>query len=314
MSELLRQALSCYGLEGAESVFLQHNENLTYRVAEEYLLRIHSPAPGIYAPCTIANRQAELAFLAHLCHQGMNVQQPQSTPSGDLLALLPDGTAATLLRWLPGQVLPGKEYTAELCFHAGEMTARLHQAARGFTHPGLRAYDEADARAKADLLTAMVQRHHLGDEHAGILRAACEAVAQSFTTSEDAPIAIHDDLSPSNILQTEHGLVPIDFSLCGIGLPMTDLGMLLAGFSSTVQRSAAVRGYQAAGGILRHREMEAGFIHGLLGAFVFHADTWPKEPWFPARLLRWESEMLLPFAQGKPIFDEAMNFLYLPTA
>lgn len=312
MSELLRQALSCYGLEGAEAVFLQHNENLTYRINDAYLLRIHSPAPGIHAPCTLENRQAELAFLSHLCHHGMNVQQPLPTLSGHMVARLPDGTAATLLRWLPGQVLPGKEYTAELCFQAGEMTARLHQAARGFAHPGLRAYDEADARAKAELLTAMVQRHHLGDEHADILRAACGAVAQSFAASEDAPIAIHDDLSPSNILQTEDGLIPIDFSLCGIGLPMTDLGMLLAGFNSTVQRSAAVRGYQAAGGVLRHREMEAGFIHGLLGAFVFHADTWPKEPWFPARLLRWESEMLLPFAQGKPIFDEAMNFLYLP--
>lgn len=313
MSELLCQALSCFGLEGAEAIFLQHNENLTYRIHDTYLLRIHSPAPGVYAPCTIENRRAELAFLAHLNSHGMIVQQPQPTPSGDLVAFLPDGTAATLLRWLPGQVVSGKDYTPEMCFHAGRMTADLHQAAAGFTHPGLRAYNEADTRAKAELLTAMVQRHQLGNEHADILRAACEAVAQSFTTSQDAPIAIHDDLSPSNILQTEDGLVPIDFSLCGIGLPMTDLGMLLAGFNSTVQRSAAVKGYQAAGGVLRHREMEAGFIHGLLGAFVFHADTWPKEPWFPARLIRWENEMLLPFAQGKPIFDDEMNFLHLTT-
>lgn len=314
MSELLPQALACYGLTGAKAEFLQHNENLTYRVAAEYLLRIHCPAPGVYAPCTIEDRRAELAFLAHLCQQGMNVQQPLPTLSGDMVATLPNGTAATLLRWLPGQVIPGRHYTAELCFQAGEMTARLHQAAVGFTHPSLRAYDEADARSKAELLTAMVQRHQLGDEHADILRAVCEAVAHSFATSQDAPIAIHDDLSPSNILQTEDGLVPIDFSLCGLGHPMTDLGMLLAGFNSTVQRSAAVRGYQAAGGILRHREMEAGYIHGLLGAFVFHANTWPKESWFSARLIRWENELLLPFAQGKAIFDEGMNFLHLPQA
>lgn len=314
MSDLLVQALACYGLTDAKAEFLQHNENLTYRVADEYLLRIHSPAPGIYAPCTIENRRAELAFLAYLSKQGMNVQQPLPTLSGDMVALLPDGTAATLLRWLPGRVIPGKDYTAELCFQAGEMTARLHQAAIGFTHPGLRVYDAAETRAKAELLTAMVQRHQLGEEHAGILHAACQAVAQCFASSADIPIALHGDLSPSNILETEHGLVPIDFSLCGVGTPMTDLGMLLAGFNSTAQRSAAIMGYQAAGGIFRHLEMEAGYIHGLLGAFVFHADTWPKEPWFPARLIRWENELLLPFTQGKAIFDKSMNFLHLQQA
>ncbi len=314
MSELLAQALACYGLTDAKAEFLQHNENLTYRVADEFLLRIHSPAPGVYAPCTVENRRAELAFLAHLSNHGLNVQQPLPTLSGDMVAILPDGTAATLLRWLPGQVISGKDYTAKLCFQAGEMTARLHHASAGFTHSSLRAYDAADAHAKAELLAAMVQRHQLGNEHADILHAACQAVAQSFATSADTPIAIHDDLSPSNILQTENGLIPIDFSLCGTGLPMTDLGMLLAGFNSTSQRHAAVRGYQAAGGILRHREMEAGYIHGLLGAFVFHADTWPKEPWFPARLIRWENELLLPFSQGKPILDGEMNLIYLPRA
>lgn len=312
MSELLAHAFACYGLEGAEAVFLQHNENLTYRINDAYLLRIHIPAPGVYAPCTIENRRAELALLAHLNSHGMNVQRPQPTPAGDLVALLPDGTAATLLQWLPGQVIPGRNYTEELCFQAGQMTARLHQAAAGFDHPGMRTYDEADALVKADLLTAMVQRRQLGNEHTEILRAACEAVGHSFSASADPPIAIHDDLSPSNILQTEDGLAPIDFSLCGIGSPMTDLGMLLAGFNSTVQRNAAIRGYVAAGGILRHREMEAGYIHGLLGALVFHADTWPTEPWFPDRLLRWEKELLIPFARGEAVFDPAMNFIHMP--
>lgn len=311
MSELLPQALACYGLEGAEAVFLQHNENLTYRVAEQYLLRLHTPAPGVFAPCTNAQRRAELAFLRHLRAQGISVQEPIPNAHGDDVSILPDGTAATLLRWVPGHVLPGKECTGDDCRGVGEMTARLHQAASGFTHPDLRVWDAADALAKADLLAAMVQRHHLGEEHASLLRDACRAVAESFAASPDAPIAIHNDLSPSNILQTDDGFTPIDFSLCGMGRPMTDAGMLLSGFGSTTQRAALMQGYQAAGGVLRHRELEAGFIYGLLGAFVFHADTWPLEPWFPDRLLRWEREMLLPFSEGKPILDSDMNFIYI---
>lgn len=311
VGEMLTAALAAYGLDGARAELIRHNENLTYCINDTFLLRIHTPAPGIHAPCTIEDRRGELAFLAHLRSRGMTVQEPVPTQSGDMVALLPDGTAATLLRWLPGQVLPGKDYTEDLCRQVGEMAARLHQASQGFAYPGLRAYDETDARDKADLLAAMVQRYHLGDEHAAILRAACNAVGHCFAASEDATIAIHDDLAPSNILLTSGGLVPIDFSLFGMGRPMTDTGMLLAGFNSTEQRSAIIRGYQAAGGILRHRELEAGFIHGLLGALVFHADTWPKEPWFPARLLRWEKEMLSPFAQGKSILDFEMNFIYL---
>ena len=50
---------------------------------------------------------------------------------------------------------------------------------------------------------------------------------------------------------------------------------------------------------------------GLLGALVFHADTWPKEPWFAEKLLRWEHMELLPFIEGKPFFDSEMNFIYL---
>lgn len=311
VGDILTAALEAYGLSGAKVELIRHNENMTYCVEERYLLRIHSPAPGIHAPSTIEDRRGELAFLAHLRNHGFPVQEPLPALNGDMVAVLSDGTAATLLRWLPGHVLPGQEYTEALCFQVGEMTARLHRASQGFAHPGLRAYDEADTREKADLLTVMAQRHHLGDEHAAILRAACDAVGQCFAASEDAIIAIHDDLAPSNILLTGGGPVPIDFSLCGMGRPMTDAGMLLAGFNSTVQRRAIVQGYQAAGGVLRHRELEAGFIHGLLGALVFHADTWPQEPWFPPRLLRWEKEMLCPFAQGKSILDADMNFIYL---
>ena len=308
----LSEALTLYGLDHAHAVFLQHNENLTYRVNDVYLLRIHSPAPGIHAPCTPAQRRAELAFLTHLQCQGIPVQEPIPTPSGDTVALLADGTAATLLRWLPGEVLPMKDYTPGMCTCLGRLAETLHRAARGFDHPDLRRYDAPAALAKVHQLTDMVERHHLGQAYADLLSAACQAVAECVVASPDVPIPIHNDLSASNILQTPEGPVPIDFSLCGLGQPMTDLGMLLASCHSTVQRKAVVDGYTQAGGILRHRELEAGYIDGLLGAFVFHADTWPREPWFPDRLRRWDKELLCPFAEGRPILDSSMNLIHLP--
>lgn len=311
MTALLAEALRCFGLPDAHAEFIRHNENLTYCVDNAFLLRIHRPAPGVHAPCTLDQRRAELAFLRHLRRRSITVQEPVRTPSGEDVAVLRDGTAATLLRWLPGRVVPAKDYDESLCHAAGKLTARLHQAAAGFTHPALRRYDAPAARRMADQLEGMAERHRLGSSHADALRAACEAVARRFETSANAPIAIHNDLSPSNILHTESGPAPIDFSLCGTGLPMTDLGMLLAGLGSTAQRAAAVCGYEAGGGVFRHGEMEAGFIFGLLGAFVFHADTWPQENWFAARLLRWERQLLLPFIAGQPILDRHMNFIHM---
>lgn len=311
MNALLQEALALYGLAGAQAMFLQHNENLTYRVGDRFLLRIHSPAAGIHAPSTVEDRRIELAFLQHLRAHGMPVQEPIPNAKGEFVSILADGTAATLMTWVPGRDLSGMEHTGELCFRIGEMTARLHRASRGFTMPGIRAYDAAQCQRMEGKLAAMVQRHRLENEYAATLQNACRAVAESFTSSSDDLLAIHDDLSPSNILETDSGLIPIDFSLCGMGRPMTDVGMLVAGFNSTLRRSAILRGYEAAGGVLRRRELEAGFIHGLLCAFVFHADTWPLEPWFADRLRRWKQEMLQPFSEGKPIFDEAMNFIYI---
>lgn len=311
MSALLREALARWGLEDAEAVFLQHNENMTYRVDGRYLLRIHKPAPGIHAPATHEHRKSELAFLLHLRQQSLPVQEPIADLQGRYVSMLSDGTAATLLTWLPGENLSAAELTGDLCHAIGSMVARLHTAARGFHAPNMRCYNSVWCSHAAKLLDEMTQRHRLGDEQARLFRRACEAVAHSFDHSADAIITIHDDLSRSNILQTPAGLVPIDFSLFGLGRPMTDLGMLMAGINPSAARKAIVEGYVAAGGVFRAQEMEAGFIHGLLGAFLFHADTWPCEPWFADRLLRWNREMLIPFCEGQPLFDVDMNFTTL---
>ena len=90
MTDLLREALAIYGLTERDAVFLRHNENLTYRIGELYLLRIHHPAPGVYAPSTIQDREGELAFLIHLHRQGVMVQQPILNLQGHRHSLRPE--------------------------------------------------------------------------------------------------------------------------------------------------------------------------------------------------------------------------------
>lgn len=305
MSLLLTEALHAFGLDGAKAEFLQHNENLTYRVDGQYLLRIHKAAEGMHVDHDPALRRAELAFLRHLADKGLPVQRPIAE------ACLSGGTMATLMTWLEGHPLRKENLTPELLFQAGALAFRLHQSAQAFSHPNLRRYDHGHVRQLTVILQAIGQRYHLD---AGEIAAACEAaqvISARLLAASGALIPIHADLSASNLLQTATGLSPIDFSLCGLGHPMHDLGILMGNIRSMADRQAVAAGYTAGGGRIELPLLDAGYALGLLEALAFHADTWPKEPWFAPRLTRWANEMLRPLAEDKPLLDENMYLINL---
>ena len=303
MNALLNEALPAFGLDGAEAAFLRHNENLTYRVGGKYLLRIHRAADGLQVDHDPDKRRAELAFLRHLAGQRMLVQQPV----GEIT--LADGTMATLLTWLEGHHLTEAEFTPDMQHQIGAMVARLHQAAADFHHPALRRYDAAHARHQAKAICQMGERHHLNMAEIATARQAAEVIAERLDQASGEFIAIHCDLSQSNMLLTEQGPVPIDFSLCGIGHPMHDLSVLLGNTKTQAQRQAFAEGFVSAGGHIDLPLLDAGYALSLLEALVIHADTWPKEDWFAPRLTRWSNEMLRPLAEGKPLLDENMFLL-----
>jgi len=302
---LLHEALRMLGLEEAKAEFLRHNENMTYRVDGRYLLRIHKAAEGLHVEHDPDMRHAELDFLRHLAARGMHVQHPFAEVT------LPDGTMATLLTWLEGHHISEAEFTTDMQHHIGAMTARLHQAAAGFHHPALRRYDAAHVVMQASAIREMGERYHLPPHETDAAFLAAQVIAERLEQASDEFIAIHCDLSQSNLILTDSGVVPIDFSLCGFGHPMHDLSVLLANTSTQAQRFAFAQGYAAAGGCIDMPLLDAGYALGLLEALVIHADTWPKEEWFAPRLTRWVNEMLLPLSQGKPLLDEHMYLVNL---
>ena len=303
MNALLQEALQAFGLTRAE--FIQQHENAVYRADGKYLLRIHKAAAGLHADHNPAPRQAELALLTHLADSGMNVQRPIAEVT------LSDGTLATLLTWLDGHHITEAEFTPDMQRQIGAMTARLHQAAAGFLHESLRRYDAAHAARIADALRQMGERHHLNTEEIAVACEAARVIEGRLREASSEFIPIHCDLSQSNVLLTEGGPVPIDFSLCGVGHPMHDLGILLGNVRSQAQRSAIAEGYTSAGGRIDLPLLEAGYTLGLLEALAFHADVWPGQDWFTPRLTRWVKEQLQPLAEGKALLDKTMYLLNL---
>ena len=303
MSALLHEALAAFGLDKAQAEFIQQHENAVYRVDGRYLLRIHKAADGLHADHDPEKRQAELAFLTYLADAGMNVQRPLAE------AALSDGTMATLLTWLEGHHITEAEFTADMQHQIGAMTARLHQAAQGFRHPAMRRFDAAYVARTAAEIQRMGKQYGLNPAEIDETCQAAQVIQSRLHSAAAAFVPIHCDLSLSNILLTESGPVPIDFSLFGLGHPMHDLGILLSNVSSLVQRRGIAGGYVHAGGRIDLPLLDAGLALGLLEAMVFHADVWPREDWFAPRLTRWVNEMLHPLAEGKPLLDENMHLL-----
>ena len=301
MTALLAEALQAFGLSHAE--FVQQHENSVYRADGQYLLRIHKAAEGLQVDHDPALRSAELAFLTHLADAGLPVQRPLAE------ATLSDGTQATLLTWLAGRTLTRNDMPLELLHQAGELAFRLHEAAHGFTHPGMRRYDAAHVHQLADAIAAMGVRYALNAEEIAVACAAARVIADRLAGVSGEFLAIHCDLSASNLLLTDRGLAPIDFSLCGVGHPMHDLGILLGNIGSQAERQAIAAGYTAAGGRIDLPLLDAGYTLGLLEALVFHVGAWPHESWFAPRLTRWVNEQLRPLAEGKPLLNDDMFLL-----
>ena len=304
MNALLQEALQAFGLTRAD--FIQQHENAVYRADGQYLLRIHKAAEGLHADHNPALRSAELAFLAHLAKAGMHVQRPIAE------ATLSDGTAATLLTWLEGRHITKDDFTPDMQRQIGAMVAQLHRAAADFRHKDLRRYDAAHIARLADDLRQMGERHHLNMDEIAVACQAARVIAGRIGSAADAFVPIHCDLSQSNILLTDRGVAPIDFSLFGVGHPMHDLGILLGNTSAMAQRKAIAEGYASAGGHIALPLLDAGYTLGLLEALSFHADVWPREEWFAPRLTRWVKEQLAPLAEGKPLLDENMRLINLP--
>lgn len=303
MNALLTEAMAAFGLH--QAVFIQQHENAVYQADGQYLLRIHRAAEGLTADHDPDKRLAELAFLTHLTDKGLYVQRPIAE------ATLSDGTMATLLTWLDGHHITEAEFTPEMQQQIGIMTAHLHLAAQGFDHPAMRRYDAAHVSRTAAGIRSMGERYGLNPGEIDVTCQAAQVIEDRLRSAAGEFVPIHCDLSQSNILLTECGLAPIDFSLFGLGHPMHDLGILLGNVSTLAQRKAIADGYVHAGGDIDLPLLDAGITLGLLECMVFHADVWPKEDWFAPRLTRWVKDQLQPLAEGKPLLDENMYLINL---
>ena len=310
---LINAALEQYGLRGAPWSLIRHNENMTVNVNDRYLLRIHLHAEGFSTDTLyegfdrVTLRRRELAFLTHLASHGMTVQTPVSNLQGDDITMLPGNVCATMLRWLPGHT-PGEEDVDDnVYYRAGAMTARMHKAAAGFPTEHLLRYDSSLCRRLHVWLETARQDCLLSAERADILQSACRVMENRL--DGDGHIVVHADLCSSNMLVTDAGLVPIDFSLMGVGHPMLDISSLYGSVNGIESRKLIAEGYRSEGGFISFPELDACFALNILLYISLHLNAQND---MTTNLDRWNRHTFKPLADGKRLIGDDFRMLNVP--
>lgn len=289
---LLNNILLQYDMPYAKADFIRHNENMTYCIDGKYLLRIHKSKLGFNSAHfdsdvnTMKRHENELEFLMHLNANGLYVQLPIKNTEDKLVTVHKDGTVATMLTWLPGRTLSKDDLTEQFGYDLGKMLGRMHRAAEGYHANEVINYDQKLCQKLISLLSTYCNNGKLDKKYFESMSNALELIGDRLKQSES--IFLHSDLSLSNILITDKGLVPIDFSLFGYSSPMLDLGSVFCFINGADCRKSIITGYEEVTGVIvNESEITYYVAFQILLGIVLHYELWVNEDWFAKGLSEW---------------------------
>lgn len=300
--EIIREALRAYGMENAAYVMIRHNENITCKVTcegQDYALRIHQPVEGFCASLITYGKndmelvQNEIKLLQHMYNNGFTtLQRPVPNIRGEYMTKLRCGVPAMLLTWVEGRPIDQKE-TDRYAEQIGELAGRIHKTAEGFD--GVRIdYDNALCDRMIEEIGKAVSLGHIAEE-AGkrcIRELKAVKVTQKKLQEKTGCCIIHSDLGFSNILVTDHGLVPIDFSLSGYSSPAQEAGMILSNYHDEESRKKVLNGFQKAGVEIHPMDAEIFLAYSILLFICVQHHKVYKEEWFADTLKQWCEEFV----------------------
>lgn len=299
--DILNDALQRYGLTGAKAELIRHNENMTYCIDDKFLLRIHksktgfSTAPFYKDMDVIKNRENELRFLEHLKSSGLYVQSPIMNNDDKLVTILRDGTAVTMLTWLPGRIMDKSELSESFGYKLGKMLGKVHIAAKSYKADCSLKYDKKLCQRLQELLFDLLKKERIDNKYYETMNDSLELIGDKLQQTEAEYIYVHSDLSLSNILITDDGLIPIDFSLFGYSNPMLDFGSIYCFVDNIDCRNSIVKGYEDTTCCkINTDEIDIYFALQILLGIVLHYESWINEEWFCKRLPEWCDEIFIP--------------------
>jgi len=283
MHQLPDEALLLYNFERPRAELIRHNENATFKIIDDidektYVLRIHKPADG-FSPDILHQGKdkkllvaSEMNILSNLAAiQGISIQQPIPNRNGSFTTTLSDGSYATVLSWVDGNIVSEKESSENTFREIGRTIAVMHSffAENEFYRF---SYDQQLLPYIAENMCLSAKANAITNQQLQTALSAIEEMCRRFNKLDQTGLRkhiVHSDLSKSNIIHNNGIITPIDFSLCGYSHFYLDIASLFGHFEDENNRCSLLEGYKS----IHKHEIDAYFIepYCVLESLMFFA-------------------------------------------
>lgn len=285
-AEVARLALQAYGLGDASYTFLQHSENVTFKVDTPdggRLLRIHTPRSTLMGGhgTNIGMVNSEMVWLNALRSEtDLPVQQPIRNLDEQFVACIAKGKRkfnCTLLEWLDGSPYRRELENEESAAQLGALVGKLHRfsgewhAPAGFIRP---KRNTAYFKKALDALKITIEDGRASYRDIKNLETAIETLTQiirPMRKKNGVPVGLlHGDLHKGNFLYHQGQIRLIDFSMSAMGSYMFDLGVCFSDMNP-VLHPVFLAEYQKEMPLPQNYErlIEAFFLAGMVMTFSF---------------------------------------------
>lgn len=313
--QFVLQALSAYEIVSPRVTFLRHNETMAFQIidtqtGQTYLLRIHVPLTKAFQGERLRPEGigSELCWLEALTDGTCLVlQRPIRTKEGALVTMIAGEQGdipCSLLQWIeaaPFPAIPSPEQVRQL----GGLIATLHTHARAwsvpeaFTRP---IYDLKFHRRQINLLAEGVHDGIIREGDFALIQQTLELILTTLAEAQEPLMLIHADLWRGNLLASTIAVHAIDFSLCGFGSPLFDLGTCLPGIPAHL-RSMLLDAYQQQETLpsTYARLIDAYFLLSRMGAYVYLLSNAAEHEWLKERIPRFVAQECRLFLEGRAL-------------
>lgn len=283
-ADIARLALDAYGLGDAPYLFLQHSENVTFKVDVPNgarLLRIHTPGSALMGKhgADEAMVNSEMLWLEALRREtDLPVQQPLRNQSGQFVTCITKGKRkfnCTLLEWLAGEPYRRELENEESAAQLGALVGKLHQFSRewhapsGFVRP---KRDGAYFKKALKTLKITTEDGRASYRDFKSLETAVETLTQIMRRKKNrVPDGLlHGDLHRGNFLYHQGQIRLIDFSMSAMGNYLFDLGLCFSDIKPALH-PIFLEHYQQLMPLPQdyERQIEAFFLGGMVMTFSF---------------------------------------------
>jgi Ser/Thr protein kinase RdoA (MazF antagonist) len=241
-TEIAKRALNEYDLVSPSATFIQHSENVTYKVSTysgtDFLLRIHVPVVAEFGDhgADAAAVRSETLWLDALRRNNMPVPRPIRNRHGSTVTEI-EGFNCTVLDWLSGDEYTRELETEDTASQIGVLIGKLHMHSSKWRKPTrfvrpLR--DEAYFATAINSLQPAVDDGRISYRDFKTLDTSIEilkGMIGSTRKSRHTVGLLHGDLHRKNFLCHNGEIRLIDFSMASIGNYMFDLGICMASMS-----------------------------------------------------------------------------------